>query len=89
MPDPAALALLHELAALQRRHSGGFILLAADRSRAWLSTHPEHAAVIDPAVLDQLQAQGLVMLEPYAEKKPKDIQILGITSQGWSLIPRS
>ena len=89
MPDSAATTLLNDLAALQRRHSGGFILLAADRSRAWLSNFPEHAVQVNPAVLAELQTQSLVMLEPYAEKKPKDIQILGITSQGWALIPRA
>jgi hypothetical protein len=88
MPDPAATALLNDLATLQRRHSGGFILLAANHSRAWLSNFPEHAVPVDPAVLGELQTRGLVMLEPYAEKKPRDIQILGITSKGWALIPR-
>jgi hypothetical protein len=63
MPDPEAFELLHDLASLQRRQSGGFILLAADRSRA-------------------------CMVEPYAEKKPRGTQILGMTSKGWGLIPR-
>ena len=88
MPDPEAFELLHDLASLQRRQSGGFILLAADRSRAWLASQPEHPVVVNPTILRDLQSQSLVMVEPYAEKKPRGTQILGMTSKGWGLIPR-
>jgi hypothetical protein len=89
MPDPAAVELLHDIASLQRRQFGGFILLAADRSRAWLASQPERPVSVDPTVLRDLQSQSLIAIEPYAEKKPRGTQILGMTSKGWGLIPRA
>ena len=88
MPHPAAVELLHDIASLQRRQSGSFILLAADRSRAWLASQPENPVRVDPQILRDLQAHELIMVEPYAEKKPRGTQILGMTSKGWNLIPR-
>ena len=88
MSDPAAFELLNNIAALQRRHSGGFILLSPDRSRAWPADQPENRVAIDPAALRELQANRLIMLEPYSETRPRGKQILGMTSAGWQLVPR-
>ena len=88
MSDPAAFELLFDLASLQRRHSGDVILLAADRSRAWPSARREDQVPVRPAALRELQANSLIMVEPYAETKPRGTQILGMTSKGWAHIPR-
>ena len=84
MFDSAAFALLNTLASLQRRHSGAVILLAANRTSAWPDSQPEVRVSVDPALLRVLQEEGLVMMEPYAENKPRGTQILGMTSRGWS-----
>lgn len=89
MSDPAAFELLHDIAALQRRHAGDFILVAADRSLAWPASRREAQVPVRPDVLRELQEHSLIMVEPYAEKKPRGTQILGLTSKGWGLIPRT
>ena len=89
MSDRAPLELLSRLATLQRRHSGGILLLASNRSSAWVDSRPEAKIAVDPAVLKELVAQGLVMVEPYAETKPRGTQILGMTSKGWKVVGRA
>jgi hypothetical protein len=44
---------------------------------------------VDPAILRELVTQGLVMLEPYDEARPRGVQILGMTSNGWKLAART
>ena len=85
MIDTTALELLNELAALQRRYSGGVILLAANRSRVWVDSQEEVKVEVDSSVLRRLVDEGLVLLEPYSEKRPRGVQILGMTSRGWRM----
>ena len=85
MLNHAALTLLSTLASLQRRHSGAILLLSSNRSRVWPDSAPEAAVAGNRALLRELEAERLVMAEPYAETKPRGTQILGMTSQGWRL----
>jgi hypothetical protein len=89
MSDRAPFELLSKLATLQRRHSGGVILVASNRSGAWIDSRPEARMDVDPAILRELVAQGLVMVEPYDEARPRGVQILGMTSNGWKLAART
>ena len=84
--EPAALSLLTTLATLQRRHSGAIILLSSTRTRAWPDIDPEVKVPVDRALLRTLETEGLVMVEPYTEVKPRGTQILGMTSKGWSVV---
>jgi hypothetical protein len=88
MSDPAAFELLHHLAALQRRNAGGIILLNASRSHAHVAEREHDRVAIDPAKLRELQQHGLIMVEPYREARPRGTQVLGMTSKGWSALPR-
>ena len=85
MLEPAALNQLTSLAALQRRHSGAVILLSSNRTRAWPDVAPNVKVPVDRTLLRRLESEGLVMVEPYIEAKPRGTQILGMTSQGWRL----
>ena len=85
MIDTTTLELLNELAALQRRHTGGVILLAANRSRVWIDSRNDVKVTVDPGTLRRLVEDGLVLLEPYSEKRPRGVQILGMTSKGWRM----
>src|SRR5688500_18625143 len=86
--EPAALTLLSNLAALQRRHTGAIILVSPSRARAWPDSAPEAVLPVDRARLRALEAERLVMVEPYTETKPRGTQILGMTSRGWQLAER-
>ena len=85
MIDTAAVGLLNRLAGLQRRNSGGVILVASNRRSAWADSEPEVKMPVERGALKALEAEGLVMVEPYAETKPRGVQILGMTSKGWRM----
>ena len=85
MIDSTALKLLNELAALQRRHSGGVLLLTANRTRVWVDSQEGVKMEVDSGALRRLVDEGLVLLEPYSEKRPRGVQILGMTSRGWRM----
>ena len=85
MIDTSARTLLNHLATLQRRHSGAIILVSSHRTHAWPDVAPEAKVPINRAQLRALEAEGLVMVEPYTESKPRGTQILGMTSKGWRL----